>query len=391
MITRRSIVMATTSVAVAGSALPATAAPGLTGAARSLRRDADAVRDTGVTGVAVRLDTPRGTVTARSGVRDLVTRRPVPEGGYLRLGSTTKTFVSTVLLQLVGERRVFLDRTIEELLPGVVQGSGNDGRTITVRDLLQHTSGLADYVHDVFPEQSAGTYFANRWRAYAPEDLVRLAVRHRPLFPAGTDWAYSNTHYVLAGLIIRKITGRTWEQEVTDRILRPLGLRHTDTPGTRPFLPHPHTSNYQQFTEGGPLVDTTLPYRPFDSGADGSMTGTARDLNRFFAALARGQLLRPAELAAMRDTVGVPHGSGHPEGTRAGLGVFFTPLSRGGGYLGHGGSGFGYVVQTATTFDGRLTVTVSAHSRSADPETAARQEEAIRDLIDRALSRHAKM
>lgn len=71
--------------------------------------------------------------------------------------------------------------------------------------------------------------------------------------------------------------------------------------------------------------------------------------------------------------------------------MFFTPLSRGGGYLGHGGSGFGYVVQTATTFDGRLTVTVSAHSRSADPETAARQEEAIRDLIDRALSRHAKM
>lgn len=177
-----------------------------------------------------------------------------------------------------------------------MQGSGNDGRTITVRDLLQHTSGLADYVHDVFPEQSAETYFANRWRAYAPEDLVRLAVRHRPLFPAGTDWAYSNTHYVLAGLIIRKITGRTWEQEVTDRILRPLGLRHTDTPGTRPFLPHPHTSNYQQFTEGGPLVDTTLPYRPFDSGADGSMTGTARDLNRFFAALARGSCCGPPNL-----------------------------------------------------------------------------------------------
>ncbi|MEV5399613.1 hypothetical protein AB0N26_26125 [Streptomyces cellulosae] len=98
-------------------------------------------------------------------------------------------------------------------------------------------------------------------------------------------------------------------------------MRHTDTPGTRPFLPHPHTSNYQQFTEGGPLVDTTLPYRPFDSGADGSMTGTARDLNRFFAALARGQLLRPTELGAMRDTVGVPHGSGHPEGSRAGLGL----------------------------------------------------------------------
>ncbi|WP_438494260.1 serine hydrolase [Streptomyces asiaticus] len=106
------------------------------------------------------------------------------------------------------------------------------------------------------------------------------------------------------------------------------------------------------------MVDTTIPYRPFDSGADGSMTGTARDLNRFFAALASGQLLKPAQLAAMRTTVPVPQDSGHPEGTRDGLGLLFTPLSRGGGYLGHGGSGFGYVIRAATTVDGRRTITV---------------------------------
>ncbi|WP_233228124.1 serine hydrolase [Streptomyces sp. BSE7-9] len=387
MITRRRLLMSTASAAVAGTAVPATAAATARSRSRSLQRDADALRDAGVTGVAVRLDTPRGTVTARSGVRDLRTRGPVPEGGFLRLGSTTKTFVATVLLRLVGERRVSLDQTVEELLSGVVQGAGNDGRTITVRHLLQHTSGLPDYVQDVFPEQSAETYFANRWRTYEPEGLVRLAVRHRPAFPVGTGWAYSNTNYVVAGLIIERITGRRWEREVTDRILRPLGLRHTDTPGTRPYLPHPHTSNYQQFTEGGPPIDTTLPYRPFDSGADGSMTGTARDLNRFFAALAGGRLLEPAELAAMRDTVEVPPGNGHPVGTRAGLGLFHTPLSGGGGCLGHSGSGFGYVVETATTLDGRRTVTVSAHSRSAEPEKAAHQEEALRDLIDHALSR----
>ncbi|WP_395759827.1 beta-lactamase family protein [Streptomyces althioticus] len=380
--------MSTAAVAVAGTAVPATAATARSRSRSwSLQREADALRDTGVTGVAVRLDTPQGTVTARSGVRDLRSHGPVPEGGYLRLGSTTKTFVATVLLRLVGERRVSLDRTVEELLPGLVRGAGNDGRTITVRHLLRHTSGLPDYVPDVFPEQSAETYFANRWRAYTPAELVRLAVRHRPAFPAGAGWAYSNTNYVLAGLIIERITGRGWEREVADRILRPLGLRHTDTPGTRPFLPHPHTSDYQQFAEGGPLVDTTLPYRPFDSGADGSMTGTARDLNRFFSALAGGRLLAPAELAAMRDTVEVPPGNGHPAGARAGLGLFHTPLSGGGGCLGHSGSGFGYVVETATTLDGRRTVTVSAHSRSADPEQAARQETALRDLIDHALSR----
>ncbi|RPK80449.1 MULTISPECIES: serine hydrolase domain-containing protein [Streptomyces] len=391
MIFRRSWLSAAV-LALALSSLPsvtASAAPRPSGTAWSVQRDADALRDTGVTGVAVRLETPRGTVTARSGVGDLVTDRPVPKDGYLRLGSTTKTFVATVVLQLVGEKRISLDETVEELLPGVVSGAGNDGRTITVRDLLRHTSGLPDYIHDVFPDPSARTYFANRWNAHEPEELVALAMRHEPAFPAGTDWEYSNTNYVLAGMIIEKITGHTWEQQVRDRILRPLGLRHTDTPGTRPFLPQPHAANYQQFALDGPMVDTTIPYRPFDSGADGSMTGTARDLNRFFTALVDGRLLKPAELAAMRATVPVPQDSGHPEGTRDGLGLFFTPLSCGGGYLGHGGSGFGYVIRAATTTDGRRTVTVSAHSRAGDPRSAARQEDALRELVDRALCRAA--
>ncbi|MFF5106069.1 serine hydrolase domain-containing protein [Streptomyces sp. NPDC000134] len=377
-------------LALAVSSLPsvaASAAPRLSGTAWSVQRDADALRDTGVTGVAVRLETPRGATTARSGVGDLVTDRPVSNDGYLRLGSTTKTFVATVVLQLVGEKRISLDQTVEQLLPGVVSGTGNDGRTITVRDLLQHTSGLSDYIYDVFPDPSAQTYFANRWRSYQPEELVALAMRHKPDFPAGTRWAYSNTNYVLAGMIIEKVTGRTWEQQVHNRILRPLSLQHTDTPGAKPFLPHPHTANYQQFAMDGPMVDTTIPYRPFDSGADGSMTGTARDLNRFFTALANGRLLKPAELAAMRTTVPVPQDSGHPAGTRDGLGLFFTSLSCGGGYLGHGGSGFGYVIRAATTTDGRRTITVSAHSRSADPQIAARQEDALRNLIDHALCR----
>lgn len=379
-------------LALAVSSLPsaaASAAPRPSGAAWFVQRDADALRDTGITGVTVRLETPRGTVTAGSGVGNLTTGRPVPKDGFLRLGSTTKTFVATVVLQLVGEGRLSLDQSVEQVLPGVVSGSGNDGRTITIRDLLRHTSGLSDYIHDVFPDPSARTYFADRWRAYRPEELVDLAMGHAPAFPAGAGWAYSNTNYVLAGMIIEKVTGRTWEQQVEDRILRPLGLRHTDTPGIRPFLPHPHPANHQQFAPDGPLVDTTIPYRPFDSGADGSMTGTARDLNRFFAALAGGRLLKPAELAALRTTVPVPPDSGHPEGTRDGPGLFFTPLSCGGGYLGHGGSGFGYVIRAATSVDGRRAITVSAHSRSADPRTSARQEDALRDLIDHALCRTA--
>ncbi|MFP3989629.1 serine hydrolase domain-containing protein [Streptomyces sp. E11-3] len=381
-----SVVVPVVVLVLAVVALPPAAAAAEPGPS-AVQRAADALRDAGVTGVSVRLQTPSGTVTARSGVGDLATRRPVPQDGYLRLGSTTKTFVATVVLQLVGEGRLSLDQTVEQLLPGVVSGAGNDGRTITVRDLLQHTSGLYDYTPTVFTDPSARTYYANRWRAYRPDELVALAMRHAPDFPAGTDWAYSNTNYVLAGMVIEKVTGQTWERQVNDRILRPLGLRDTDTPGTWPFLPQPHAANYQQFAVDGPMVDTTLPYRPFDSGADGSMTGTARDLNRFFAALAGGRLLEPRELAAMRTTVPVPRDSGQPAGTGAGLGLFSTPLSCGGSYVGHGGSGFGYVVEAAATTDGQRTLTVSTHSRPADPRTAARQADLLHELIDHALCR----
>ncbi|MER7762889.1 serine hydrolase domain-containing protein [Streptomyces sp. NPDC097619] len=379
--------ISTAALALTVALLPSVAAtaPRPPAAARTLQRDAEALRDAGVTGVAVRVDGPRGALTARAGVGDPTTGGPVPVDGYLRLGSTTKTFVATVLLQLVGEGKLSLDATVEEVLPGVVHGAGNDGRAITLRDLLRHTSGLPDYVYDVFPDPGAPTYFAQRWRSYRPAELVALAVRHEPVFPPGKGWAYSNTNYVLAAMVIERVTGRTWEQQVRERILRPLGLRHTDAPGTRSALPGPHARNRQQFTEGGPLFDTTVPYRPFDSGADGSMTGTARELNRFFAALAGGELLEPAQLAEMRAGVPVPSEGEYPKGTRDGLGLFTTPLSCGGSYLGHGGSGFGYVVRAATTEDGRRTVTVSAHSRSADPEATARQEQALRDLVDHAL------
>ncbi|HZG03079.1 MAG TPA: serine hydrolase domain-containing protein [Streptomyces sp.] len=395
MISRRlpRLSLSAAALALAVPALLAPAPPTAPGSPRppaapsSVQRDADALRDTGVTGVAVRLETPSGVVTARSGVGDLDSRRPVPVHGHLRLGSITKTFVATVVLQLVGEGRLSPDRTVEHLLPGTVTGNGNDGRTITVRDLLRHTSGLYDYTEDLYSGSGAEGYFAHRWRTYRPEQQVAMAMRHPPAFAAGTGWEYSNTNYVLAGMIIEKVTGRPWEHEVRDRVLRPLGLRHTDIPGARPFLPRPHAANHQQFVPDGPMVDTTVAYLPFDTGPDGTMTGTHRDLGRFFAALAAGRLLDPDEWAMMRDMVPVPPDSDHPAGTRAGPGLFWTPLSCGGGYLGHGGSGFGYLARAATTTDGRRTVTVSVHSRPGDRRTAERQEAALRALIDRALCR----
>jgi D-alanyl-D-alanine carboxypeptidase len=353
--------------------------------ARSLQRDADALRDAGVTGVSVRMETPGGVRTVRSGVGDLRTGRPVPREGYVRIGSTTKTYVATVLLQLVGEGRLSLDDTVERWLPGVVRGEGNDGRRITLRQLLQHTSGLPEYVQDVVPDMSAAGYRKHRGTTYTSEQRVAFAMTHPPSFEPGSGWEYSNTNYILAGMVIEAATGRPWDQEVHVRILRPLRLTHTVTPGNDPFLPRPHARNYQQFEPAGPITDTTLAYLPFDGDADGSILATAADTNRFFSALLRGRLLAPEQLAEMRRTVAVPDRPGEVPGERDGLGLFWTPLSCGGGYWGHSGSSFGTLAWPATTTDGRTTITVAAHSRPADEPTAVRQIQGITDLIDHAL------
>ncbi|MDT0571558.1 serine hydrolase domain-containing protein [Streptomyces sp. DSM 3412] len=383
---------ASTSVVALALALLATLAPARAQAAADpLQRDADALRDSGVTGVSVRVDRPRGTRTVRSGVGDLRTGAPVPPAEYIRIGSTTKTYVAAVVLQLVGEGRLSLEDRVERWLPGVVRGSGNDGRRITVRQLLQHTSGLPDYVADVVPELSAAGYLKHRSTTYTSAQRVAFAMTHPPVFEPGARWEYSNTNYILAGMVIEAVTGKGWDEEVRERILRPLRLTRTYAPGDDPRLPRPHARNYQEFGTGDgagartTFTDTTLAYLPFDGDADGSMISTTADTNRFFSALLGGRLLAPAQLAEMLRTVAVPDSPGEVPGSRYGLGIGWTPLTCGGGYWGHSGSGFGFLAWPGTTRDGRTSVTVAVHSRPGDEQTAVRQIRATTDLVDHAL------
>lgn len=382
-ISRRTVTVL--AVVLSALLLPAESGAAAPGRLSQLQRDADDLRDDGVTGVSVRLETPHRVRTVRSGVGDLRTGQPVAKNGYLRIGSTTKTFVATVLLQLAGEGRLSLDDTVDTWLPGLVRGHGNDGHRVTLRHLLQHTSGLPDYIGDVVPDLSAAGYRVNRWTTYTSRQRVALAMKHPPSFAPGRGWEYSNTNYVLAGLVIKAVTGHSWEHEVRARILRPLRLTRTLTPGNWPFLPGSHARNYQQFEPGGAMTDTTVAYLPFDADADGSMISTAADTNRFYTALVQGRLLAPAQLAEMQRTVEVPADRGFPPGTRDGLGLFWTPLSCGGGYWGHSGDGFGYLLWPATAPDGRTVVTVSLHSRPGDESTATRQTQDVTALVDHTL------
>ncbi|MGW5861307.1 serine hydrolase domain-containing protein [Streptomyces sp. NPDC055239] len=300
----------------------------------------DIVRKDGLVGAEATLAKGHGSSSVRSGTAELGTDRPVPRQGYFRMGSNTKTFVSTVVLQLVGEGRMRLDDTVERWLPGVVKGNGNDGGRITVRQLLQHTSGVPDYAGHL-PILDGDQFQKHRFYRYQPRELVDMALQDRPTFEPGKGWSYSNTGYILAGMIIEEATGRHWSDEVRARIIEPLGLKHTFSAGMRTGLPRPHAKGYHQFKPGAPLVDSTKMSMTWGSSA-GDLVTNSNDLARFWRGLLGGKLLKPKQLAQMQKTVPVPQ-EGNAAPRKAGLGMFWTQLSCGGGSWSHGGTTIGHL------------------------------------------------
>ncbi|WP_031064298.1 serine hydrolase domain-containing protein [Streptomyces sp. NRRL WC-3742] len=316
---------------------------------------------------------------AAAGVQDLVTRRPARADGRFRAGSVTKILVSTATLQLVAEGRIALDDRIEHYLPGVVPG----GDGITVRQLLNHTSGLHDYSDDprIRPRDDAGerAYLAaGRWVRYSPRKLVDMGTAMPPYFAPGQGFHYSNTNYVLVGMLIEQVTGRSWREEVRERILQPLGLRHTTLPATSTGIPGPHAHAYVQLPEG-PADITRI--SPTVADAAGAAVSTTADLNRFHAALFGGRLLAPAQLAEMTTTADVPGSK-----DEYGLGVTRYQLSCGVAW-GHIGDMPGYSTALLGTADGsrQLALSVTEYDRS-DPERTDRLYQA---LVDNALCKDA--
>jgi len=368
---------AATVTATATGAAPASAATVAATSARpgytqpDLQRDLDAITATGVPGVLAEVRTGSRVLRGTSGVASLDTRAPVSPGGFFRIGSNTKTFISVVLLQLVAEHRLSLDDTVARWLPGVVHGNGNDGTRITVRELLQHTSGLHNYTDDLQAEiTSPEAYQKLEFEQFSRQDLLDIALSHQPTSAPGAAFNYSNTNYILLGMIIEKVTHHSWEDQVTRRIIEPLGLRHTFAPGTSTRLPGPHATGYLIFDKNT-RVDTTMENMSWADSA-GALISTASDLSRFWSAIGNGVLLPPAQTRLMRQTVPAAGGDVTAvPGSRYGLGIFSIPLSCGGVYWSHEGDVPGYNTVSAVSSDGRTTVVESINSNVDDPVLAA--------------------
>ncbi|MGW7699267.1 serine hydrolase domain-containing protein [Kitasatospora sp. NPDC054768] len=285
-----------------------------------------------------------------AGTADLTTGEPAAARDRFRIGSATKTFVATVVLQLVAEHRIGLADPVEQHLPGVL----HNGAGISIRQLLNHTGGIYNYTSDPAfaydDEASFRTWLStDRWKSRTMAELVAVAETHPAYFPPGTDWHYSNTDYILLGMLIERTTGRSWQQEVDRRIIRPLGLGETTMPENDPTVPGRHTHGYAALPDGP--VDITL-FNPTIAGPAGAGISTTADLAAFMSALLGGRLLGPAELAEMKHTTGLGRGADY------GLGLERTPTPCG-DFWGHRGDSLGYSSIMLSDDTGRRQVVLS--------------------------------
>ncbi|KJY42008.1 alkaline D-peptidase [Streptomyces sp. NRRL B-1568] len=355
-----------------------------------LQKAIQEIVDSGFAGVQLRVHDERGDWVGSAGVRKLGEAAKPSTNGRFWIGSTTKTFTATLVLQLVAAGKIGLDAPVAGYLPQL----GLD-RRITVRMLLQHTSGLFNYAGG--QRYDDGTFVPgipaagkewvdNRFRTYRPEELVRFALSKPARFEPGTDQSYSNTNYTLALLLIEKVTGRSYAEEMQRRILRPLGLRGTSVPGGRTWIPGPHAHGYYRYQDADQwkTVDVTRQNLSLLAGA-GDMISTTQDLHTFISALLGGKLLPAPLLAEMR----TPHGK---LGYGFGLWVQDVGPDCGGTIVHHnGGAPGGYGALMISTPDGSKTLTASITAGDAAIDTAKEFGKATQRLVKEVFcSTHAR-
>ena len=241
-----------------------------------------------ITGVVIAVETPTGTWRGAAGKSDISAGTAMKATCRFRVGSVSKQFLAALVLQLIQESTLTLDDTVEHWEPGLVP----NGDAITIRMLLNHTSGLYDYLYD--PSFDL-TCVGNPYRAWKPAELLQYATSHSPKFSPGTNWAYCNTGYVLLGMIVESATGHPLAQEMQTRFFTPLGLSHTffatDAAMTTPFA-------HGYWPEAGSNTDISG-WNPSYGWAAGSIVSTVDDLLIWTKALMGGQVLSATSFQQM--------------------------------------------------------------------------------------------
>ncbi|MCP2337006.1 serine hydrolase domain-containing protein [Actinomadura rupiterrae] len=349
-----------------------------------LQATLDATHEAGMPGLSSAARDGETSWQGSSGVADTAAGRPVRPDMRQRVGGITKTFVATAVLQQVDQGRVHLDDPVGGYLPDLVPGQR--GRQVTVRMLLNHTSGIGDYMPAAFPsldDPSAASIDANRYRHLTPQQLVAWGLGAKPAGDPGQTWSYSNTDYVILGLLLEKVTGQRASDYITDNVIRRSGLRHTFFPNDA-AIRAPHPKMYESLHG---VLTTPRDYSEYDMSwafASASLVSTPDDLNHFYRDLLTGKLTSKNALAEMQKTVPVKDAGGRTV-LDYGLGVYALNLPCG-RFWGHDGTVWGAVTQSLTSQDGTRQLTVAGNRsryQRLDGEGVP-----LADPIDNALGSH---
>jgi D-alanyl-D-alanine carboxypeptidase len=282
-----------------------------------------------IPGAFMAIISPRGTWLGTSGFSQLETQTPLTVEDRFEIGSITKIFVATTVLQLVEEGTLTLEDTLDEWLPDKVLENVPNAEQITIRQLLNHTSGIVDYTLPLFFQgQRNPGVFLQEWQ---PEELLTFISNQEPYFSPGESWEYSNTNVILLGLIVETATQSNIAAEIRSRILEPLALNNTFF-AEEEEIPGGYVDGYWDFDQDGTFNNVSQANLSW-AWAAGAMVSNPTDMARFIAGLLTGDLLEPESLAEMLTLI-KPINSDNYDAYGLGIGALESPIRQ---WYGHRG------------------------------------------------------
>ncbi|WP_415712943.1 serine hydrolase domain-containing protein [Maridesulfovibrio sp.] len=294
----------------------------------------ESIRELKIPGAVMMVENPQGQVrTYRAGVRRVRGRRPMSDNLRFRIGSVTKTFVASIVLMLVQEGKIGLDTEVHDILPDIL----SEDEHVTVRNLLQMRSCLGNFTMD----KAFLRLFRERpWTHWKPEHLLKFGEKKR--CKEGWKFEYNNSNYILLGLLIEKVTGDSFENQVYQRILDPLNLKSTTFPVRSANISEPYAHGYDYNFQTGKIIDLSLKINPSWAWCSGNGVSTAQDLLNWIKAYLNGFGIGSSLLSEQMNFLPVTY-----DGVSYGLGVMHKYAA-----VGHNGNFAGIYTAAAFRYKG---------------------------------------